>query len=251
LLALPFLLVGLVLVVRRVLVLMATGETGRRAESTRLLASGDPPPTGQRARRCGRTWVLDARAAGPIATGMTTTGTQVALPAGVTAEGDGMATGETGVRVDAYIDFLCPFCRQFEAASGDALKQMVAERLITLVYHPLGFLDRLSTTAYSSRASAASGCASDGGRLVAFKDALFAGRQVLDGRSRRAVDPSQTERRTPVASGRSGSRNAYPGGGRPARRVSARPELHGGQALKSQECLEPQQSPVIDGNPRR
>ena len=51
---------------------------------------------------------------------------------------------------------------------------MVAEQLITLVYHPLGFLDRLSTTAYSSRASAASGCASDGGRFVAFKDALFA-----------------------------------------------------------------------------
>jgi protein-disulfide isomerase len=87
-------------------------------------------------------------------------GSQVALPTGVTAEGDGIAIGETGVRIDAYIDFLCPFCRQFEAASGDALKQMVAEELIALVYHPLGFLDRLSTTAYSSRASAASGCAS-------------------------------------------------------------------------------------------
>jgi protein-disulfide isomerase len=103
-----------------------------------------------------------------------TTQTQVALPAGVTAEGDGIPIGETGVRVDAYIDFLCPFCRQFEDASGDSLKQMVAEQLITLVYHPLGFLDRLSTTGYSSRASAASGCASDGGRFEAYKDALFA-----------------------------------------------------------------------------
>lgn len=103
-----------------------------------------------------------------------TTGTHVALPTGVTAEGDGIATGDAGVRVDAYIDFLCPFCRQFEAAAGDALKEMVAEQLVTLVYHPLRFLDRLSTTAYSSRASAASGCASDGGRFVSFKDALFA-----------------------------------------------------------------------------
>jgi protein-disulfide isomerase len=118
-------------------------------------------------------WVLDGRRPGPIAAGVATR-SQVALPTGVTAEGDGIAIGETGVRVDAYIDFLCPFCRQFEAASGDALKQMVAEQLIALVYHPLGFLDRLSTTAYSSRASAASGCASDGGRFVAFKDALFA-----------------------------------------------------------------------------
>jgi hypothetical protein len=75
--------------------------------------------------------VLDVRAPGPISGGMTT-GTQVALPTGVTTEGDGIAIGETGVRVDAYIDFLCPFCRQFEAASGDSLKQMVAEQLITL-----------------------------------------------------------------------------------------------------------------------
>jgi hypothetical protein len=37
-----------------------------------------------------------------------TTATQVALPTGLTAEGDGIAIGETGVRVDAYIDFLCP-----------------------------------------------------------------------------------------------------------------------------------------------
>jgi protein-disulfide isomerase len=96
------------------------------------------------------------------------------LPAGVNAEGDGIAVGDGPVTVDAYIDFLCPFCRQFETASGPALKDMVAGRTITLVYHPLGFLDRLSTTAYSSRASAASACASDGGRFVEYKDALFA-----------------------------------------------------------------------------
>jgi protein-disulfide isomerase len=46
--------------------------------------------------------------------------------------------------------------------------------VISLVYHPLGFLDRLSITRYSSRASAASGCASDGGRFVEYKDARFA-----------------------------------------------------------------------------
>jgi protein-disulfide isomerase len=97
-----------------------------------------------------------------------------ALPAGVTADGDGISVGHGPVTVDAYVDFLCPFCRQFEAASGAALKEMVGEQLITLVYHPLGFLDRLSTTAYSSRAASASGCASDGGRFVPYKDALFA-----------------------------------------------------------------------------
>ena len=96
------------------------------------------------------------------------------LPAGVTPHGDGIVVGSGAVTVDAYIDFLCPFCRQFETVSGPALKEMVRDGFITLVYHPLGFLDRLSTTAYSSRAAAASGCASDGGRFVEFKDALFA-----------------------------------------------------------------------------
>lgn len=46
--------------------------------------------------------------------------------------------------------------------------------MITLVYRPLGFLDRVSTNHYSSRASAASGAGSDVGRFAAYKDALFA-----------------------------------------------------------------------------
>jgi protein-disulfide isomerase len=96
------------------------------------------------------------------------------IPAGASATGDGIVVGDGPVTVDAYIDFLCPFCRQFELATGPALEEMVADRLISLVYHPLGFLDRLSTTAYSSRASAASACASDGGRFPEYKDALFA-----------------------------------------------------------------------------
>jgi protein-disulfide isomerase len=43
-----------------------------------------------------------------------------------------------------------------------------------MVYHPLGYLDRLSTTRYSSRAAAASACAADQGRFKEYKDALFA-----------------------------------------------------------------------------
>ena len=95
-------------------------------------------------------------------------------PAGVTPEADGIVLGDGLVRVDAYIDFLCPFCRQFEERSGPVLNRLLDTGAISLVYHPLGFLDRLSTTRYSSRASAASGCASDFGRFRRYKDALFA-----------------------------------------------------------------------------
>jgi protein-disulfide isomerase len=97
-----------------------------------------------------------------------------AVPTGASPEGDGVVVGEGPVRVDAYVDFLCPFCRQFEERSGPILDELLDAGAINLVYHPLGFLDRLSTTRYSSRASAASGCASDFGRFREYKDVLFA-----------------------------------------------------------------------------
>jgi protein-disulfide isomerase len=82
--------------------------------------------------------------------------------------------GDGPVVVDAYIDFQCPFCRAFELTSGDALRAMAAEGLITLVVHPMDFLDEASTNHYSSRAASASGCASDAGRFSEYAQALFA-----------------------------------------------------------------------------
>jgi protein-disulfide isomerase len=96
------------------------------------------------------------------------------VPAGATPEGDGIVLGDGPVRVDAYIDFLCPFCRQFDERSGPYLDRLLDAGAISLVYHPLGFLDRLSTTRYSSRASATSGCAADYGHFREYKDLLFA-----------------------------------------------------------------------------
>ncbi|MFF9118583.1 DsbA family protein [Streptomyces massasporeus] len=96
------------------------------------------------------------------------------VPAGASPSGDGIVVGTGQVQVDAFIDFLCPFCKQFEERSGPLLDELVADEVISLVYHPMGFLDGLSTTRYSSRASAASGCASDGGHFMEYLYALFA-----------------------------------------------------------------------------
>jgi protein-disulfide isomerase len=95
------------------------------------------------------------------------------LPADVTEEGDGIMTGRGPVRVDAFIDFLCPFCRRFELSSGPSLARMAADGQISLIYHPMNFLDAASTTNYSTRAAAASGCAADQGRFVEYAHALF------------------------------------------------------------------------------
>ena len=95
------------------------------------------------------------------------------VPAGATKAGDGILIGHGPVRVDAYIDFLCPFCRMFEQQHGPAVDALVDNGAITAVYHPLGFLDGLSTTRYSTRAAAASGCASDGGHFREYLYALY------------------------------------------------------------------------------
>jgi len=95
------------------------------------------------------------------------------VPAGATPEGDGILVGAGPVRVDAFIDFLCPFCRQFELAAEAVLAKLVADQVISLAYHPMNFLDEASTTSYSTRAAAASGCAADSEKFLPYLHELF------------------------------------------------------------------------------
>jgi len=95
------------------------------------------------------------------------------VPAGATAEGDGIVVGEGPTRVDAYIDFLCPYCKRFELSAGPALAKLAGDGLVSVAYHPMNFLDQASTTNYSTRAAAAAGCAADQGRFLDFANALF------------------------------------------------------------------------------
>lgn len=95
------------------------------------------------------------------------------VPAGATPEGDGVVVGDGPVLVDIFIDFLCPFCRRFELSAAPTLASLVADRLARLAYHPMNFLDEASTTNYSTRAAAASGCAADRGRFLDYAHELF------------------------------------------------------------------------------
>ncbi len=98
----------------------------------------------------------------------------VAVPGHATRSGDGIVAGSGPVQIDAFIDFSCPFCRQFEERSRSLLERFVDEHVATLVYPPLG-LDRLSVPGdYSTRAAAASAAASDADMFLPYKDALFA-----------------------------------------------------------------------------
>jgi protein-disulfide isomerase len=97
----------------------------------------------------------------------------VPTPRGSTPSGDGVVVGVGPVDVDAYIDFQCPFCKQFELMSGPTLDTLVADRAIRLIYHPMNFLDAVSDTAYSTRAGAASAAAADADRFPEYTHALF------------------------------------------------------------------------------
>ena len=97
----------------------------------------------------------------------------VPVPRGVTPDLDGIVVGDGPANVEAYIDFQCPFCRQFEMSAGSTLDTLLAQGLISLVRHPMNFLDEISPTRYSSRAAAASAAASDAGMFHEYARVLF------------------------------------------------------------------------------
>ena len=95
-----------------------------------------------------------------------------------------VATGTAAknpVTVILYEDFQCPACKSFEAADSPFLKQAVASGDITIEYRPISFLDKSSTTEYSSRALNAALCVLDTTDVkiyAAMHDVLYANQPV-------------------------------------------------------------------------
>ncbi|GIG86225.1 DsbA family protein [Plantactinospora endophytica] len=94
-------------------------------------------------------------------------------PGGANPEGTGIVLGSGPVNVDVYEDFICPICRTFEQQAGGTLDQLVAQNKVRVTYHPVAFLNRFSSTEYSTRSSAASGCAAQSGKFRDYAKALF------------------------------------------------------------------------------
>ena len=95
--------------------------------------------------------------------------------------GTGGVAGEDvpadAVRVDVYLDFMCPICNTFEAINGDDLDELRESGEIQLYYHPISILDRFSEgTQYSTRSVAAAGVVADQAPeyFLDFQKTLFA-----------------------------------------------------------------------------
>ncbi len=71
----------------------------------------------------------------------------------VSDDGVGVA-GDGDVVVDVYFDFMCSYCGLLDQINGADLDELVAGGGVTVVYHPVSILDRLSEgAAYSTRAA--------------------------------------------------------------------------------------------------
>ncbi|QYN38974.1 DsbA family protein [Pseudonocardia sp. DSM 110487] len=100
--------------------------------------------------------------------------TDATVPPSATASGVPVGSSDAPATVDLYVDFQCPACRAFEQQAGPTIDELVGSGAARVVYHPVAYLDRFSSTRYSSRSSAASGCAAEAGVFPQYAQLLFA-----------------------------------------------------------------------------
>ncbi|QAY59028.1 disulfide bond formation protein DsbA [Microbacterium protaetiae] len=103
-----------------------------------------------------------------------------AAPSGSIIDTDAGAVvfGDTGAAnvIETYVDFLCPFCNQFEQSEGEQIKQLVDDGTAVLKVHPVTILDEYTSPAgYSSRAASAffAVAAADPDNAYAFMQAMY------------------------------------------------------------------------------
>jgi protein-disulfide isomerase len=80
------------------------------------------------------------------------------------------------VTVTVFEDFQCPICQQFETSVGPTLASLRESGKVKVEYRSIAFLDRMSSTEYSTRALNAAACVRDQApdAFDKFHTALFA-----------------------------------------------------------------------------
>lgn len=93
------------------------------------------------------------------------------------AEVTDRAEHEGTVNIVMFIDYQCPYCRQFESTNNEQIQTLVDAGKATLEVHPISFLDSASLgNRYSTRAANAAACVAnfDPSHFFAVNSALFA-----------------------------------------------------------------------------
>ncbi|WP_312884414.1 DsbA family protein [Nocardia barduliensis] len=100
-----------------------------------------------------------------------------AVPASITDNGAvRIGNPDAKVTVRVVADLQCPACKAFEAANGQVLEDAVNNGTAVVEYNVIAFLDKASTTRYSSRAGSASYCVAeaDPSKYQDWLNAMFA-----------------------------------------------------------------------------
>jgi len=104
--------------------------------------------------------------------------TSSAFPASV-SESDGygiVLNPEATPKVDIYIDYQCPVCKNFEIINGGYIAELVTAKKIKMVVHPMTFIGVESILAANAAA-----CAADEGKFLDMNLALFQNQPAVEG----------------------------------------------------------------------
>jgi len=123
---------------------------------------------------------LNMQSDGIVFTGTDGAATAVTTPA-LKAGADPVATSADSdasvAKIVTYIDYQCPYCKQFEDTNLTQIEAMVAAGTATLEVHPISILDNSSLgTKYSTRSANAAACVAnyEPDKFLVVSAALFA-----------------------------------------------------------------------------
>ncbi|MGI8699605.1 MAG: DsbA family protein [Nocardioidaceae bacterium] len=112
-----------------------------------------------------------------------TTKTVAASGVGGSTTNYGFVVGDAAASATmvVYEDFQCPACKLFEDTNGKTVQQYITDGKLKVEYRPIAFLDRQSSTEYSTRSLNAAACVTDSTDTRTFKtfhDLLYANQPV-------------------------------------------------------------------------
>ncbi|MGH3585563.1 MAG: DsbA family protein [Pseudonocardia sp.] len=155
-------------------------EKRRKQEESdrRLAAAGIQPPPKNNGRRS--LTVVGGVIAVALLLGLTAWasgwigGGRVEPTYAATSSGGVITAGNGPVVIDVYEDYICPSCERFEERYGDEITTALNEGKITVRFHSIAILDKMSDpVGYSTRAANAALCAVPAGIFPRFHHRLF------------------------------------------------------------------------------
>ena len=84
-------------------------------------------------------------------------------------------------KVEIFLDYQCPICKQFESMFGSTLDDMAGKGEIQLIYRTMTFLDNNLRNDSSLKAGIAAACADNAGKYSSYHNAIFAGQPATEG----------------------------------------------------------------------